>query len=336
MFDSTAATLDAATTTPAPLLRVRGLHKHFVRGRSLFGATQKRVRAVDGVDLEVQRGETLGIVGESGCGKTTTGRVLVGLEEPTAGDVLLEGTNYFDTAATVKAYRRRVQMVFQDPMASLDPRMTVGTSIAEPLTVQKIGTRADRRERVSALLQQVGLTAEMADRFPSQFSGGQRQRLGIARALAVAPDVVVADEPTSALDVSVRAQVVNLLRDLQDQLGVAYVFISHDLSTVRFISDRIAVMYLGKIMEDAPAEELFARPQHPYTRALLSAIPIPDPTREAQRERLLLEGDLPSPSNPPTGCRFNTRCPIATDRCREEEPMLDAKAPGHRVACHFV
>lgn len=336
MFDSTTVTIEPPAASPAPLLQVRGLRKHFVRGRSIFGGSEKRVRAVDGVDLELQRGETLGIVGESGCGKTTTGRVLVGLEEPTAGDVLLEGTNYFSTAGGVKAYRRRVQMVFQDPMASLDPRMTVGASIAEPLTVQGIGTRADRRDRVAALLQQVGLAADMADRFPAQFSGGQRQRLGIARALAVEPDMVVADEPTSALDVSVRAQVVNLLRDLQDQLGVAYTFISHDMSTVRFISDRIAVMYLGKIMEDAPAGDLFSRPQHPYTRALLSAIPIPDPTREARRERLLLEGDLPSPSNPPAGCRFNTRCPLAVDRCREEEPALEAKAPGHRVACHLV
>lgn len=336
MFDSTTVTIEPPAALPAPLLQVRGLRKHFVRGRSIFGGSEKRVRAVDGVDLELQRGETLGIVGESGCGKTTTGRVLVGLEEPTAGDVLLEGTNYFSTTGGVKAYRRRVQMVFQDPMASLDPRMTVGASIAEPLTVQGIGTRADRRDRVAALLQQVGLAADMADRFPAQFSGGQRQRLGIARALAVEPDMVVADEPTSALDVSVRAQVVNLLRDLQDQLGVAYTFISHDMSTVRFISDRIAVMYLGKIMEDAPAGDLFSRPQHPYTRALLSAIPIPDPTREARRERLLLEGDLPSPSNPPAGCRFNTRCPLAVDRCREEEPALEAKAPGHRVACHLV
>ncbi|MEZ4503273.1 MAG: ABC transporter ATP-binding protein [Dehalococcoidia bacterium] len=327
-----------------PLLEVKGLKKHFISGRSWFGGPTKRVRAVDGVDLTLKRGETLGLVGESGCGKTTTGRMLVQLDSPTEGRILLDGVDYLSSLgitavrkqADIKAYRRRVQMIFQDPMASLDPKMSIGASIAEPLTVQRIGSREERRARVEELMDQVGLDPTTADRYPGQFSGGQRQRVGIARALAVGPDLVVADEPTSALDVSVRAQVVNLLRDLQSKLGLAYVFISHDMSTVRFISDRVAVMYLGLIMEEAPADDLFANPQHPYTRALLSAIPVPDPKLEAKRESFLLEGDLPSPENPPPGCRFNTRCPLATDRCREEVPVLEEKAPGHRVACHLV
>lgn len=327
-----------------PLLQVTGLKKHFLSGSTLFGRKPRGVRAVDGVSFSIKRGQTLGLVGESGCGKTTTGRMLVRLEDPTEGQILLDGVDYMKNQgvrsmrrdAGIKAYRRRVQMIFQDPMASLDPKMTVGASIAEPLTVQRIGTRAERHERVQELMEQVGLAPEMEKRYPSQFSGGQRQRIGIARALAVKPDLVIADEPTSALDVSVRAQVVNLLSDLQEQLSLAYVFISHDMSTVRFISDRIAVMYLGKIMEEASSEDLFTRPQHPYTQALLSAIPVPNPRLEAQRKRILLEGDLPSPANPPSGCRFNTRCPVAVDRCFTEEPPLDEKAPNHRVACHLV
>lgn len=327
-----------------PLLQVRGLKKHFASGGGLFSRKKRLVRAVDGVDITLNRGETLGLVGESGCGKTTTGRVLVRLEEPTAGQILLDGVDYMKnlgvrslrSSAGLQAYRRRVQMVFQDPLASLDPKMSVGASIAEPLTVQRIGTRGERQERVSLLLSQVGLEPRMARRYPSEFSGGQRQRIGIARALAVNPDIIIADEPTSALDVSVRAQVVNLLSDLQAELDVAFIFISHDMSTVRFISDHIAVMYLGKLMETAPAEDLFARPQHPYTQALLSAIPIPDPVREQERVPLLLEGDLPSPANPPAGCRFSTRCPLVQDICREVPPPLEEKSPGHQVACHLV
>jgi len=331
------------TTAPAdpsatPLLQVRGLKKHFTSGGRLFGRSRPPVRALDGVDLTLRRGETLGVVGESGCGKTTTGRVLVGLEEPTDGEIMFDGVSYTGHSGKpdMKALRRRVQMVFQDPLASLDPKMTVGASIAEPMRLNHVGSHDERSERVAQLLTQVGLRPEMARRFPAQFSGGQRQRVGIARALAVRPDVIIADEPTSALDVSVRAQVVNLLSDLQDELGVAFIFISHDMSTVRFISGHVAVMYLGRIVETAPAEELFARPQHPYTQALLSSIPIPDPVRERARRPIVLEGELPSPSRPPSGCRFSTRCPMATDLCREQEPALSERAPAHSVACHYA
>jgi oligopeptide/dipeptide ABC transporter ATP-binding protein len=236
----------------------------------------------------------------------------------------------------MKAMRRKVQMVFQDPMASLDPKMKVGACVSEPLDIQRIGSKSERRDRVELLLTQVGLSVDMADRYPSQLSGGQRQRIGIARALALEPDIIVADEPTSALDVSVRAQVVNLMKDLQNELGVSFVFISHDLSTVRYISHRVAVMYLGKVVEHAPAAKLFEEPLHPYTKALLAAVPVPDPALEAEREVILLQGDLPSPANPPTGCRFNTRCPLAFDRCRSEEPVLRAIEDDRKVACHLV
>ena len=316
-----------------PLLETIDLRKHFVKGSGLF-KKPTAVRAVDGVSFRVGRGETLGLVGESGCGKTTVARMLVGLETPTSGDILFEGEQVLWEAPT--PVRRRIQMVFQDPYASLDPRMTIQDIVAEPLDVQHVGTREQRKERVAHLLSQVGLDASLVRRLPRQLSGGQRQRVGVARALALSPSLIVADEPTSALDVSVRAQVINLLRDLQEEMGLSFVFISHDLSAVRHVSHSIAVMYLGKIVEQAPAEDLFKMPFHPYTQALISAVPVPDPEIERGRTVQLLQGDLPSPANPPSGCRFSTRCPLAMTRCREEEPAL-RKLDGERtVACHFV
>ena len=327
--------------TPArpgwPLLDVRGLTKHFATSPLFRWQKRTVVRAVDGVDFKLERGQTLGLVGESGCGKTTTGRLLLRLDEPTDGAILLDGTDIaLLKGSELRAYRRRVQMVFQDPYSSLDPRLSVRDSIGEPLAVQGIGNGEERRERVRWLLDKVGLSADIGNRLPAQLSGGQRQRVGVARALALNPSIIVADEPTSALDVSVRAQVINLLRDLQQEMELSYVFISHDLSTVRHISDRIAVMYLGKIVEQAGAEEMFAQPLHPYTQALLSAVPVPDPVLEAQRESIQLIGELPSPSNPPSGCRFRTRCPIAIGLCAEQEPRLVDQGSGHLVACHRV
>ena len=319
------------------LLEVRGLKKHFVKRPFFAWQPSTVVRAVDGIDLTLRPGETLGLVGESGCGKTTTGRLLVRLEDPTDGRIFLRGVEAGRLrGGPLKEYRRSIQMIFQDPYASLDPRMRVRDSVMEPLTVNGIGTPRERVERAALLMEQVGLDPSMGDRYPSQLSGGQRQRVGTARALALSPEVIVADEPTSSLDVSVRAQVINLLRDLQQRHGLSFIFISHDLATVRHISDTIAVMYLGKIVEQAPAEELLTRPLHPYTRALLSAVPIPDPVLEAQREVHLLTGDLPSPANPPSGCRFRTRCPIATARCTEHEPPMLEYGPGHIAACLYI
>ena len=322
---------------PYPLLDVRGLRKHFVKKPMFRWQKQTVVRAVDGVDFTLEKGKTLGLVGESGCGKTTTGRMLLRLDEPTDGAIRIEGQDLSQLSGNqLKQYRRRVQMIFQDPSASLDPRLSIRDSISEPLDVQGVGTKHERREKVDHLMERVGLPVSFGTRLPSQLSGGQKQRVGVARALALSPSIIVADEPTSALDVSVRAQVINLLRDLQDEMSLSYVFISHDLSTVRHISDDIAVMYLGKIVERAPSEALFESPLHPYTQALLSAVPIPDPVLESQREVHMLQGELPSPSNPPSGCRFRTRCPLATAHCAEEEPLLTDRGEGRAVACHLV
>jgi oligopeptide/dipeptide ABC transporter ATP-binding protein len=315
------------------LLEVEGLAKHFpVRG-GVFGRTSGHVRAVDGVDFHVKEGETLAVVGESGCGKSTVGRLVLRLIEPSAGTVRFEGDDLLAlNADQMRARRRRLQVIFQDPYASLNPRMTVGAMLGEPLSLHRlVDSETQRRTRVGELLELVGLRPEHARRYPHEFSGGQRQRLAIARALAVEPRLIVADEPVSALDVSIQAQVINLMRQLQQRFGLAYIFISHDLAVVKHIADRIAVMYLGKIVETATTDELFRNPRHPYTRALLSAVPLPDPT--AVRERALLEGDIPSAMNPPSGCRFHTRCPFVRDSCRSDVPALADDGAGHATAC---
>ncbi len=318
------------------VLEAVDLKKHFTFRRGFLGRRRHVVRAVDGVSFTLRHRKTLGVVGESGCGKTTMGRVILRLEDPTAGELRFNGVDVAKLrGAEVKGYRSRVQMVFQDPSASLDPKMRIGESIGEPLFLHGWPGPA-RAERVDELLDRVGLHPSLASRYPHEVSGGQRQRVGIARALALAPEVIVADEPTSALDVSVRAQVINLLRDLQADLGIAYIFISHDLSTVRHVSDEVAVMYFGQIVERAPSDELFRQPLHPYTKALLDAVPIPHPVAEAQRAGVVLEGEVPDPTNPPAGCRFHTRCPLATARCAVEAPMLRAVATDREVACHLV
>ncbi len=318
----------------SPLLRVRSLVKHFPIRRGLFGRTSGSVQAVDGVSFDVARGQTLALVGESGCGKSTTGRLVLRLVEPTSGSVEFEGRDVLALPESgMRDLRGKLTVIFQDPFASLNPRMTVGQTLAEPLALHGLA-EGRRRERVAEILHLVGLAPEHARRYPHEFSGGQRQRVGIARALAVEPRLIVCDEPVSALDVSIQAQVVNLLRDLQARLGLSYIFIAHDLAVVKFIATRVAVMYLGRIVEQGDKDAVFREPRHPYTRALLAAIPVPDPSR--RRERVTLEGDVPSPAHPPSGCRFRTRCPHARPLCAEASPDLTADdGDDHAVACHF-
>jgi oligopeptide transport system ATP-binding protein len=314
------------------LLQVKDLKKHFKVGRA-------SLKAVDGISLEIKKGETFGLVGESGCGKSTVGRTLVRLYEPSGGEVLFNGKNVHEASSDeARILNRKMQMVFQDPQASLNPRMIVGDTIAEGIDIHNlVESRKERTERVNELLETVGLSKEHANRYPHEFSGGQRQRIGVARALAVDPDFIVADEPVSALDVSIQAQVINLMRNLQKERDLTYLFISHDLSVVKYISDRVGVMYLGVMVEMAPSEELYANPLHPYTQALLSAVPVPDPDVEQDRERMVLEGDVPSPVNPPSGCRFRTRCPYATEGCAHEEPVWREVSPEHWVnACYCI
>ncbi|MFG2406410.1 ABC transporter ATP-binding protein [Streptomyces brevispora] len=327
---------EQAASSPEPLLRVEGLVKHFPIRKGVFGRQSAAVKAVDGIDFEVYPGETLGVVGESGCGKSTMGRLITRLIEPTGGKVEFDGRDITHLSmGKMRPMRRDIQMIFQDPYSSLNPRHTIGTIVSAPFRLQNVEPEGGLKNHVQELLQLVGLSPEHYNRYPHEFSGGQRQRIGIARALALRPKLVVADEPVSALDVSIQAQVVNLLDDLQDELGLTYVIIAHDLSVIRHVSDRIAVMYLGKIVELADRKALYSTPMHPYTKALMSAVPVPDPRRRGLKsERILLKGDVPSPISPPSGCRFHTRCWKATEVCKTQEPPLIALKTGHQVACH--
>ena len=320
------------------LLKVERLKQYFPIKGGFFGRTVNHVKAVDDITFTIYEGETVSIVGESGCGKSTTGRAILRLEEPTAGNVIFEGTDLTKLSkGEMRKYRKDLQIIFQDPYASINPRQTVASVLNEAMHIQKVLPKKERRARIEQLLETVGLRAYQADRYPHEFSGGQRQRIGIARALSVNPKLIICDEAVSALDVSIQAQVLNLLEELQNEFGLTYLFISHDLGVVRHISDRIIVMYLGKIVEIADKTSLFENPQHPYTKALLSAIPVPDP--DAKKERIVLKGDVPSPIDPPTGCRFHTRCPYAMDKCKTEEPALrtsDIMKEGHEAACHYM
>ena len=333
MSETVAPRKPAPTDAPkADLLQVRGLRKYFPIRGGVFSRVVANVKAVEDVSFDVKKGEVVGLVGESGSGKTTAGRAILRLIEPTAGEVMFEGVDVAKLSKSkLREYRRKMQIIFQDPFASLNPRMSVGDIIGEALTIHNLARGKAKEARVADLLERVGMNAGHMRRYPHEFSGGQRQRIGIARALAVDPKFIVADEPVSALDVSIQAQVVNLLQDLKDDLGLTMLFIAHDLGVVEYISDRVIVMYLGRIMEVAPSKELYKNPRHPYTEALLSAVPIPDPT--IKRERVILQGDIPSPINPPSGCVFRTRCPIAIDDCKHVVPPLEEIGPGHLKAC---
>lgn len=320
-----------------PLMQVRDLRAYFtVSEGGLFRRGLGKVRAVDGVSLELMAGETLGLVGESGSGKTTTGRCILHLMKPSHGEIIFDGRKMSTLRPDeFRTFRKRAQMIFQDPYGSLNPRMTAGALVEEPLVVHRFGTEAERRSRVRESFERVGLSVRMADRFPHEFSGGQRQRIGIARAIVGRPDFIVCDEPVSALDVSIQAQIVNLLQELQQELNLTYLFIAHDLSVVRHISDRVAVMYLGKIVETGNKTDLYAAPLHPYTKALFSAVPVPDPEVEAKREHIVLTGDVPSPASPPSGCSFHPRCPMVMAICKNRSPTLTDSGAGHKVACHL-
>ena len=329
------ATVTRPVASAAPILEVSALSKHFAVRKRVLARKKALVYAVDGVSFSIGAGETLGLVGESGCGKSTLGRTVLRLTEPTSGTIRLLGQDITTIdKEELRQLRRHMQIIFQDPFSSLNPRLAAGDIVGEPISIHRVSSAAETQDRVAALFERVGLRPEQMDDFPSQFSGGQRQRIGIARALAAGPDLIIGDEPVSALDVSVQAQVINLLMDLQDEYKLSYLFIAHDLSVVQHISHRIAVMYLGKIVELAPKWAVFAAPQHPYTEALLSAVPVPDPAAR-RKKRIILAGDLPSPMNPPSGCHFHTRCPYAFARCRTEAPALREVQPGHWASCHL-